>query len=269
MTLFTLTFAAAILLTTALRLWLTLRQIANVHKHRDEVPKDFAAQISHEEHRKAADYTIAKARLGLAQLAAGTALLLALIFGGGLQALDLLVQRFFAVASYPHGLALFAGFAVVGWLVELPFDIYRTFVVETRFGFNRMNLATYLADTGKGGSGCHCHRHAAIAGRALADGGDGHTMVVVGLAILAGLQPAGDDALSDADRAALQQVRAARRCRPARAYRSTAAALRLSRLGFVRHGRIDALQSRQCLLYRDGPQQADRLFRHAAGAPEH
>jgi STE24 endopeptidase len=45
---------------------------------------------------------------------------------------------------------LFAGFALVGWLVELPFDLYRTFTLEARFGFNRMTWAMYLTDTGKG-----------------------------------------------------------------------------------------------------------------------
>jgi STE24 endopeptidase len=149
-TLFTLTFATAIALTTALRLWLTLRQIAHVRQHRDAVPANFAESISPEEHRKAADYTIAKAHLGIVQLAAGTVLLLVLVFAGGLQAIDALVQKFFAAASTPHGLALFAGFALVGWLVELPFDLYRTFTLEARFGFNRMTWAMYLADTGKG-----------------------------------------------------------------------------------------------------------------------
>jgi STE24 endopeptidase len=149
-TFFALVFATAIALTTALRLWLTLRQIAHVRQHRDTVPANFAASISSEEHRKAADYTIAKAHLGIAQLAAGTVLLLVLVFGGGLQALDALVQNYFAAASYPHGLALFAGFALVGWLVELPFDLYRTFTLEARFGFNRMTWAMVLADTGKG-----------------------------------------------------------------------------------------------------------------------
>ncbi len=149
-TYFSLIFAAAIFLTTALRLWLTMRQIAHVRSHRNLVPTDFATSISQEEHRKAADYTVAKGRLGLAELAAGTALLLALTLGGGLQAIDAMAGNYFTIGSYPHSLALFAGFAVVGWLVELPFDIYRTFTLEARFGFNRMTWAMYLADTGKG-----------------------------------------------------------------------------------------------------------------------
>jgi STE24 endopeptidase len=148
-TLFTLTCAAAILLTTALRVWLTLRQITHVRKNRNAVPPNFAASISAEEHEKAADYTIAKSHLGLADLAAGTALLLALTFGGGLQAIDALVRNDFGMSGYAHGLALFAGFALAGFLVDLPFDLYRTFILEARFGFNRMTWITYLADAGK------------------------------------------------------------------------------------------------------------------------
>jgi STE24 endopeptidase len=149
---FTLLFLAAVLVTTALRVWLALRQIDHIVVHREAVPTEFATRVTLADHHKAADYTVAKTRIGLADLAADTLLLLALTLGGLLQWLCDLWQRAFAVGSYGHGLALFASFALLGFLVDLPFSIYRNFVVEVRFGFNRMTWATYLGDAIKGGA---------------------------------------------------------------------------------------------------------------------
>ncbi len=142
-------FLAAVAVTTALRVWLALRQIDHVRAHRGAVPAEFAERIPLAEHQKAADYTVAKARIGLAELCAGTALLLAYTFGGLLQALFAFWQRHFDSAGYAHGIALFAAFGLVGFVVDLPFALYRTFIVEARFGFNRTTWATWLGDLGK------------------------------------------------------------------------------------------------------------------------
>ena len=148
-TLFSLVFLTAVMLTTLLRVWLSLRQIGHVRSHRDQVPADFAASISLDEHRKAADYTAIKVRIGLLELAAATLLLLAMTLGGGLQALFAFWQRWLEAGGYAHGLALFASYGAIGFIVDLPFAIYRTFVVEVRFGFNRTTWKTYLADMAK------------------------------------------------------------------------------------------------------------------------
>src|SRR5258706_14474606 len=58
-------FLAALAAATATRLWLGYRQIRHVRAHRDAVPTIFAESIPAEPHRKAADYTVVKARLGV------------------------------------------------------------------------------------------------------------------------------------------------------------------------------------------------------------
>jgi len=71
-------FLAALLLATGVRLWLARRQIRHVRAHRAEVPPSFAETISLAAHQKAADYTVAKVRLGEVDVLIGAALLLQL-----------------------------------------------------------------------------------------------------------------------------------------------------------------------------------------------
>jgi STE24 endopeptidase len=146
---FTLLFLAAVALSVGLRVWLALRQSRHVAEHRRAVPADFAAGISLIEHQKAADYTRTKISLALASLAAETLLLLTLTLGGALQWLDGVWAAHFPERGYAYGLALFASVGVIGFLVDLPFGLYRTFVVEARFGFNKMTWPLFLADIAK------------------------------------------------------------------------------------------------------------------------
>jgi STE24 endopeptidase len=146
---FTVVFLIALAVTTATRLWLARRQIRHVLAHREEVPAEFAASVTLASHQKAADYTAAKTRLGMWETLVSVALLLAFTLGGGLQ---LLADAWGSVAGtggYAHGIALVASVVVIGGIVDLPFSIYRVFVVEERFGFNRMTPGLYIADLAK------------------------------------------------------------------------------------------------------------------------
>ena len=146
---FALAFLALLALSTTLRVWLALRQAAHVRAHRDAVPQEFADRIGLAEHRKAADYTAAKVRMGIVELAADTALLLLLTFGGLLAAFDAFWRDVFAGPGIAHGLALFASVGLAGFLVGLPFALQRTFVLEARFGFNKTTPGLFVADLAK------------------------------------------------------------------------------------------------------------------------
>ena len=132
-------------LTTALRVWLALRQMRHVTAHRDAVPAEFADRIPLADHQKAADYTTAKLQLGMVELAVDVALLLAFTFGGLLAAFDAFWRGILADTGF-YGLALFASVGVTGFVVGLPFSLYRTFNLEARFGFNKMTPGLYVAD---------------------------------------------------------------------------------------------------------------------------
>jgi STE24 endopeptidase len=145
---FALVFLALLALSTTMRIWLALRQAQHVRTRRDALPPEFADRIDLAAHRKAADYTVAKMRVGSAELTADAALLLLLTFGGLLAAFDAFWRDLFA-PRIAHGLALFASVGVAGFLVGLPFALYRTFVLETRFGFNKTTPALFAADLAK------------------------------------------------------------------------------------------------------------------------
>jgi STE24 endopeptidase len=113
------------------------------------VPAGFNEVMPLAAHQKAADYTVAKARLGIAELIAGTAVLLALTLGGLLAWLSAQWAKVLEPGGLAHGTALIASVVLLLSALELPAAVYRTFVIEARFGFNRMTLALFLADLAK------------------------------------------------------------------------------------------------------------------------
>lgn len=142
-------FIAAVAGTTAVELWLASRQVAAVEAHRDRIPEPFAGRLSAEDHRKAADYTAAKIRLGNIGTLINAGLTLALTVGGGIAAIDALWRR--TGWSEPWlGLAVIATVAAVMGVIGLPVSLWRTFRLEARFGFNRTTPKIFLADLGKG-----------------------------------------------------------------------------------------------------------------------
>ena len=142
-------FLAALLAATATRLWLALRQIRHVRAHREAVPPYFADTIPLAAHQKAADYTAAKTRLGILSTSIDAGLVLLLTLGGGVQWLSALWARAFEAGSLGHGTALLLSLFFIQGAVSLPLALYRTFVVEARFGFNRMTVALFFADLAK------------------------------------------------------------------------------------------------------------------------
>jgi STE24 endopeptidase len=146
---FTTVFLVALALTTLARLWLSQRHIRYVLANRKAVPAEFSASIPLEAHQKAADYTAAKTRLGVLETLATAALLLGFTLGGGLQFLSEAWERIFEAGSYAHGIALIASVAIISSAIDLPFALYRTFVIEARFGFNRTSLALFFIDLAK------------------------------------------------------------------------------------------------------------------------
>ena len=141
---FSLAFLIALMLMVAIRRWLSQRQISHVLAHRSAVPEQFSARIELPAHQKAADYTVTQTRFGRINLAFEVVLLLAFTFGGGLQALHEFWSTRLDGLSY--GLALIFSVLAISSLIDLPLSFYRQFVIEEKFGFNRMTLKLFVAD---------------------------------------------------------------------------------------------------------------------------
>ena len=144
---FTLFFLGALILMAAVRLWLGARQIAHIRAHRDSVPAQFADRITLAAHQKAADYCITRVRFGRLALAVEIAVLLAFTLGGGLQAL----HEFWSahLDGIGYGIALIFSVTAIAGAIDLPLSLYSQFVIEQRFGFNRMTLRLFLLDLAK------------------------------------------------------------------------------------------------------------------------
>src|SRR4030095_8919293 len=142
-------FGAALFISLVVHLWLARRHVAYVAPDRDAVPAAFAERIGLPAHQKAADYTVARTRLGNAETVIETLLLVALTFGGGIAALVRLTDVL-PFGGMTRDLALIVAIAVISGLVAIPFSYYRTFGIEVRFGFNRTTRALWFADLVKG-----------------------------------------------------------------------------------------------------------------------
>ena len=146
---FTLLFLGMLTLSIGIRLWLNWRQIYHVASHRGSVPEDFRDKVSLEEHQKAADYTITKSRFGRWPMLYDVLLLLLWTLGGGLEWLDQNL-RTFGLDPIMTGVAVILSLMLISTVLELPFSIYSTFVIEQRFGFNRTTAKTFVTDIFKG-----------------------------------------------------------------------------------------------------------------------
>ena len=133
----------------AVQLWLAQRHIHYIRNHKDNVPDAFAGKISLDAHQKAANYTIAKTRLGTANTLLGTAVLLIWIFSGGLQLLDE-IWRLAGWSSLLTGTALLLSFMLISMLIDLPLSAYSTFVLEEKYGFNKTTGKIFIMDILKG-----------------------------------------------------------------------------------------------------------------------
>ena len=151
MQIFTVIFLFTLTSVVLIRVWLATRHIHHIQTHRNSVPENFSSQINLDSHQKAADYTCAKTRLNYANIFLETALLLVLTLGGGLNALNVFWSNWFS-DPLSHGMVLILGTVLLLGLVEIPINYYRTFVIEKKFGFNKMTHTMFFVDLIKQGT---------------------------------------------------------------------------------------------------------------------
>ena len=143
---FSVLFVGFLLLTLLVRFWLGSRHIRHVLAHRSAVPAEFAEKIPLAAHQKAADYTVARTKFGLLTLVVNSAVLVGFTLLGGLQLLSSLLLGWFGGPGMLYQLGLIVAFALISGLIDLPFDYYRQFVLEARFGFNKMTRGLFVID---------------------------------------------------------------------------------------------------------------------------
>lgn len=142
----TFVFISLLALTVITRLWLGARQITHVQKNRIQVPAAFNENITLEAHQKAADYSTAKTKLGLTEVIVQALLLLGFTVGGGLQWLDSIWQSVIQNHEIIRGAIVICSAMLISALIDIPFEFYKTFTVDEKFGFNKMTKAMFFSD---------------------------------------------------------------------------------------------------------------------------
>lgn len=142
---FSLLFAAFLIATLGLKMWLASRHMRYVASHRDTVPEQFAPKIPLAAHQKAADYTIAKTQLKIVLLAVNAVVLLGFTLLGGLNWLSFTLIDFTG-GGMAYQIALIAAVGIISSVIDLPLDYYKQFRLEEKFGFNKMTPALFFTD---------------------------------------------------------------------------------------------------------------------------
>ena len=145
----TLTLALMLVANLLTKLWLSGRQVRHVAQHRAQVPSAFAHTISLDAHQKAADYTLAKARVGVADLGLDAITLMAWTLLGGLDLLNQVTQDWMG-EGMAQQIMLVVSFTLIGGLISLPLSLFQTFGIEQRFGFNNTTPKLWVSDMLKG-----------------------------------------------------------------------------------------------------------------------
>jgi len=142
----TFTFITLLIATTLVRIWLASRHITHVQANRNQVPTAFVENITLDAHQKAADYSTAKTKLVINESVVQALLLAALTLGGGLQWIDDVWRNWLPTQEIIRGALVICSAMLVSSLIDLPFEYYKTFVVDEKFGFNKMTPAMFFSD---------------------------------------------------------------------------------------------------------------------------
>ena len=144
-------FISVLALTTITRIWLGSRHIGFMLNHRNRVPEAFTKNISLDAHQKAADYTTAKTKLVIGESIVQALLLFTFTLGGGLQYIDYVWRDLMPEQEMLRGALVILSALMVSSFIDLPFDYYKTFVIDTHFGFNKMTRKMFVMDAVKQG----------------------------------------------------------------------------------------------------------------------
>jgi len=142
---FTFIFLFAILTSVLALLWLNFRQDKAIKNSFNEVPEGFQETITLSDHQKAGHYTQAKLLANHFEIIFSTIVLLIWTLGGAMNWVDVFLHE---RISDPIllGTVFILSIMLIASFIDLPFSIYRNFILEERFGFNRMTIKTFTGD---------------------------------------------------------------------------------------------------------------------------
>ena len=139
-------FLTCVVVNHLFEIYLSRRQVTTLEKNRGEVPSEFKSFLTLADHQKAISYATAKLRLGQMRLVYDCALLFYWFPFRGAENL----YRALPLADMHKEVAFLVCFMLIQGLLNLPWSVYSTFVLEERFGFNRSTPKLFVTDRLKG-----------------------------------------------------------------------------------------------------------------------
>ncbi len=139
------TFLTFFILRSSTQLLLNRLNISHLRRHGDTVPEAFRDTIDREKLKKISAYTADSARFGIFSALASQIFFLALLLSGFFPWMFNRIpqQEWGSILS---GLVFFASLGILTNLFQIPFDLYDTFVIENRYGFNTKTFRVWVMD---------------------------------------------------------------------------------------------------------------------------
>ena len=138
-------FLTLLILSCATEVYLSIRQNNSAIKHSLTVPNDFKKIIKIKDHTKAAAYTSAKTKINIVGLIVQALFLYLITLGGWINEFNTIISAYFS-SEIIQGVALILIIMILSSLIELPLGLYKTFIVDEKFGFNKMTLSLFISD---------------------------------------------------------------------------------------------------------------------------
>ena len=142
---FTYIFLFLLILSTLTEIYLSIRQNASALKNQNAVPGDFKKIVKPKDHKKAALYTSAKAKINIFGFIVQGVFLYMLTLGGLINYINELSLQF-SDNEILQGVVLIFSVIILSSIIEAPLGLIKTFVIDEKFGFNKMTFSLYLSD---------------------------------------------------------------------------------------------------------------------------
>ncbi len=142
-------FLAVFVFRSLFQLALNLINISYLRRHRNDVPRVFQGKVDREKFSRIAAYTADSTRFGIGARLFDQGLLLVILLTGFLPWLAAVINTLH-IGFMGSGLIFFAILTLISNLLDIPFDLYSTFVIEDRYGFNTRTIRLWFSDWIKG-----------------------------------------------------------------------------------------------------------------------
>ena len=128
--------------------WLKYLNLSHLKRFGSSIPPEFDGQIDQAQLNRVRDYTVENIKFGFLSSIFSKAILLLFLFGGLLDAYNSWIIAL-NLPFIPAGVIFFMLLIYADTILEIPFSLYHTFIIEKRYGFSTMSIKLWATDFAK------------------------------------------------------------------------------------------------------------------------